>query len=381
MARQLRPVDVARLRLHAQNILESAVATPVDAVHSMLAMQGQDLPGTLWAIGLRAQATEQEVRRAFDSGELVRSWPMRGTLHALTPQDLRLILPLSRDRLVSSLAARHRELGIEANDVTAARRAAEAELSTASPALTRKELFAVFERAGQLTAGQRGAHLIFLLAHAGVLCLGPFRGKEQTFVLLDVWAPALGQLPGRDEALAAVALRYFLSHGPATVEDFAWWTKLTLTDARAGAAAARSQLAELSVGGREYLASPQIGELATRIPGARSTLALPGFDEYILGYTDRSAALAAEHSELIVPGNNGMFKSTLVAGGRVIGTWSRTERAQTIDVHGELFREITDTEAHGLVRSLESYGRFRGKAVTVTTSVKPMARADAATGG
>ena len=378
MARQLRLIDIARLRLSAQNVVHSERRNPVDAVRSMLAMQGQDLPGTLWAIGLRAQATEQGVRDAFDSGELVRSWPMRGTLHALTPDDLRLILPLSRDRLVTSLAARHRELGIQPDDVSAARRATETTLSTTSSTLSRKELFAVFERAGQSTAGQRGAHLIFMLAHAGVICLGPFRGKEQAFVLFDEWAPASEQPPSRDEALATVALRYFLSHGPATVEDFAWWTKLTLTDARAGAAAARNQLAVFSVDGREYLASPAAAELTARVPGSRAVLALPGFDEFILGYTDRSAALAAEHSQLIVPGNNGMFKSTVVVGGRVIGTWARKDRPKIIDVHAQLFREITDAETRGLVRALESYGRFRDKPVTVTSTVEPATTTEAA---
>jgi hypothetical protein len=366
MARQRTPTDIARLRLSAQNILGTRPEDPLSAVRTMTAMQAQDLPGTLWAIGLRSGATEREVRDVFDRAELIRSWPMRGTLHALTPDDLRLILPLSRDRVIASLAARHRELGIGDKDVLAVRRAVEATLTTRAQHLTRAELFAVFEQAGQPAAGQRGSHLAFMLAHLGLICLRPFVGKEQAFVLLDAWAPASTAPADRSEALASLAYRYFSSHGPATVEDFAWWTKLTLTDARAATAAVRDDLATMSVDGKDYLASPQFAELTARPPGARSVCALPGFDEFLLGYTDRSAALAAEHSQLIVPGNNGMFKATVVVGGRVVGTWTRSDRAASVDVTIHPFRDITETEASALSRVFDRYGSFRSKQVSLT---------------
>ncbi|MFU8946936.1 winged helix DNA-binding domain-containing protein [Mycetocola zhadangensis] len=367
MGRELKSIDIARLRLNTQRILGGTKRSPVDSVRHMTAMQGQDLPGTLWAIGLRSGATEQDVRNTFDRGELIRSWPMRGTLHALTPDDLRMILPLSRDRTIASLAARHRELEISSENVTVASDAAVNALTSDTPTASRKELFDIFERAGQPTAGQRGAHLIFLLAHAGLICLGPFRGKEQVFVLLDEWATPTGASPDRAEALAAVALRYFSSHGPATVEDLAWWTKLTLTDARAATAAVRSALTAFPRDGRDYFASQDTAELAARPPGSRSVLVLPGFDEYLLGYTDRSAALAVEHSPLIVPSNNGMFKSTVVVGGRVVGTWTRKDRTQVVDVTAQLFRPLTGTETTALARAFDAYGAFREKSVSVTT--------------
>ena len=365
MARSLTLVDIARVRLSAQHILGTDSTDPVNAVRAMTAMQGQDLPGTLWAIGLRARVTELEVREAFDRGRLVRSWPMRGTLHATTPDDLRLLLPLSRDRVVASLAARHRDLEISSDDVVAASRAAVAGLTNGPSVLSRKDLLAVFERSGQATGGQRGIHLVFMLAHAGLLCLGPFLGKEQGYVLLDEWAPVSGQPPSRSDALATVALRYFSSHGPATVEDFAWWAKLTLTDARAGAAAVRDELAVLNVSSTEYLASRDIAERATHPPGGRTALLLPGFDEFILGYTDRSAALAPEHAPLIVPGNNGVFKPTVVIGGRVVGTWSRKDRTSQTAITARLFRELTPTETRGIARAVQAYGRFRSLPATI----------------
>jgi hypothetical protein len=37
---------------------------------------------------------------------------------------------------------------------------------------------------------------------------------------------------------------------------------------------------------------------------------LPGFDEYMLGYKDRTAALDRRHAQKIAPENNGRFMST-----------------------------------------------------------------------
>ncbi|AWB86631.1 winged helix DNA-binding domain-containing protein [Mycetocola zhujimingii] len=362
MGRSWKQSDIARLRLHAQEILTAAERDPAAAVDAMTAMQGQDLPGTLWAIGLRTGArTEADVRDAFDTGAIVRSWPMRGTLHALTPGTLRMILPLSRDRLVTSLRARHRELGITASDIADAARAAEAGLSTGSGRLSRTELFAVFEAAGQPTAGQRGSHVAFMLAQSGLLCLGPFIGKEQAFVLLDDWAPMTTTVPDRDEALATVALRYFRSHGPATVADFAWWARLTLTDARSSAAAISDQLSVIDVDGTDYFVAPEVIE---NTPLAKpSVRVLPGFDELLLGYTDRSAVLDPRHSALIVPGNNGVFKATVVVNGHVVGTWLRRDRAKAVDVTAQLFQQLSPTQERDLVAAFEQYGTFRGKPV------------------
>lgn len=356
----LRPIDIARLRHVAQGIFKPSADGPLAAVRHLTAMQGQDLPGVLWSIGLRTPgATEADVRSAFDRRELVRSWPMRGTLHVSTPDDLRLILPLSRHRLETTFATRHRQLGIDSHDVTTATDVALENLQ--SHPMPRKQLFAAFEAAGQSTAGQRGAHLIGAMAHAGLICLGPFVGREQAFVLLDDWAPAGCETPDRDDALDEVALRYYRGHGPATVADLAWWANLTLTDVRAATARVEDRLATLTVGSSTYYASPEIVGLSP-VPGARSAHLLPGFDENLLGYTDRSAALAVAHSPLIVPGNNGMFKSTIVVAGHVVGTWSRTEKPKSIHLTAHPFAELSASARSALSGAARRYGRYKAKA-------------------
>ncbi|MET0933194.1 MAG: winged helix DNA-binding domain-containing protein [Mycetocola sp.] len=367
MATQWRAIDIARSRLVAQRIHQPVSTGPLETVTHLTAMQGQDLPGVLWSIGLRTpDATEADVRAAFDRGELVRSWPMRGTLHVTTPDDLRLILPLSRHRLVTSFATRHRELGITPDDVTAATDAGVRAL-TDGP-LVRKALLAVFEAAGQSIAGQRGIHLLSALAHAGLICLGPFVGKEQAFVLLDAWAPPARRPPERDEALAELAFRYFTSHGPATEADFAWWANLTLTDVRAAIHNIADRLGSVTIDTTTWYGPTEVLALERPLPGGRSVHALPGFDENLLGYTDRSAALAAAHSQLIVPGNNGMFKSTIVAGGRVVGTWSRAEKPTSIHLTAMPFTELGTGTRSAFAGAARRYGRFKGKAVELTFS-------------
>lgn len=363
------PAQLARLRLTSQRVHRHRPATPSETVTQLTAMQGQDLPGVLWSIGLRTPvATESDVRAAFDRRELVRSWPMRGTLHVTAPDDLRLILPLSRHRLKTAVASRHRELGITADDVTTATDAGTRALGEGP--LTRKQLLEVFEAAGQSTAGQRGIHLISSLAHAGLICQGPFVGTEQAFVLFDEWAPSTGATLDRDEAIAAVALRYFVSHGPATEADFAWWANLTLTDVRAAIAAIGDRMASRSIDGRTYYGAGDVLDAARPDEGATDVFLMPGFDEQLLGYADRSAALNPEHSERIVPGRNGVFKPTLVIGGRVSGTWSRREKARGIDVVVMPFDALDKDTERALERAVEHYSRFKDKPVSVTIAAE-----------
>ena len=168
----------------------------------------------------------------------------------------------------------------------------------------------------------RGYHLLVHLAHSRVVCFGPTREGEPLVVALDDWIPA-PRTPEREEALAGWARSYFLGHGPATVGDFLRWTGIPAAEARAGIAAVRPELAALDVGGVEYLMDPETPDrLAAHRAEAEALHLLPGFDEFVLGYADRSAVLDPTHAARIVPGANGVFRPTVVLGGRVVGTWS-----------------------------------------------------------
>ncbi len=330
---------LGRLRLVSQGLLDvgERPESPADVVRLMTAMQAQDLQAALWAVGVRLPGSGVSgVRAALDTGTIVRSWPMRGTLHLVVPEDLGWMLQLTADRLTKGIAARHRELGITWADVEKCRDLALEHLSSVGPA-SRTDLFAVFDAAGQPTQGQRGVHILGTLCRHGWLVQGPLAGNQQLLVAFDQWIPQSRRLE-RAEAVAEWLLRYFRSHGPATVRDFAWWTQIPLTEVRSALEEIRRELVELELDGTGYWMSPGTAELLDgRVPGGRSVLLLPGFDEFLLGYTDRSLVLPPEYANLIVPGGNGVFKKTVVTAGEVIGTWAVEGKGQRAAVVPELF--------------------------------------------
>jgi len=347
------------LRLAAQGIGGSQFSTPVETVRWMLALQAQDFPGVKWSVGLRqVGATEAEVEKACDAGEIVRSWPLRGTLHLVAAEDLGWLLALTAPRAIVSAAARRTTLGITEADVESARAIARAALA-GRRVLTRESLLATFDSAGVSTGGQRGYHLLWYLAQTGTLVLGSSAGRQQTFALLDEWVRNPRQLD-RDEALAELTLRYFRSHGPASARDLARWSGLALGDVRRGLAICGNALTTLELEGPTYHLAPET--LAMAAPAARVHL-LPGFDEYLLGYGDRSAALASEHSEAIVPGGNGMFKPTIVVDGEVVGTWRRIPRAPAIVVELAPFGRLSARVCEAIAAAAQDYGAYLGRPV------------------
>ena len=335
------------LRLAAQRMVRPAMHTTVaDVVQHSLAMQAQDFPGAKWSVGLRAPGiTDADVEAALASRQIVRSWPMRGTLHLTPADDLGWMLRLTAPRLIRGAAKRRSDLGLTDADVERARELAIAALD-GGRVLSRDALQQLWSDAGITTTGQRGYHLLWSLSATGTLVFGPVDGKQHTFTLLDEWVAAPRALE-IDESLGEWASRYFTSHGPATVKDFAWWASLTLTEARRGVALA--DLATLDVDGTTHYLAHDLE------PAPRSVQLLPGFDEFILGYQDRSAALTPEQFAVIVPGNNGIFQPTIVVNGEVVGTWKRAVKARRVEVQLLPFDSTPAVDA-----PLTAYGRFLG---------------------
>ncbi|WP_285727931.1 winged helix DNA-binding domain-containing protein [Psychromicrobium xiongbiense] len=314
---------IARLRVLSQGAYRPQRTGPVEVVRHLAALQGQDLPGALYSVALRtSRPALSAVVEALARGDIVRSWTMRGTLHLCTAEDLPLFLGLTAERMLKSFTTRHRQLGITEADVEQARELTLARV--AGGGATRAELFEVLEAAGQRTDAQRGIHLLLVLSLQRHLVQGPLRGNQQLFMPYREWIPDRETVPAEGEALASLAVRYFHSHGPATLADLAWWTKLPLTAVRAAVQSVRGELAVKEYGGQEYFGAPAVLDLPeSQHPGSDSLCLLPGFDELILGYTDRSAALAQQHAARIVPGGNGVFRPTILRGGRVVGTWRK----------------------------------------------------------
>lgn len=302
------------------------------------AVQAQDYAGALWGIGQRTKdATIDDVERAIAERAIVRTWPMRGTLHFVAPEDVRWMLRFLVPRVIARTAGRHRQLALDAAQIAKARARLEKVLA-GGRSLTRPQAYAEIERAGVSPEGQRGIHILAHLAMHGVLCFGPRSGKQPTFVLLDEWIPNSRMLE-RDEALSELATRYFASHGPATTEDFAWWAGLPMGDARrAVEAAPKSKPARKSV-------AKNVVHL------------LPAYDELTVAYRDRSASLDPAHAEHT---RNGIFSPVVAVDGRIVGTWKRSTRRDRVIVDVELLVPMRAPQREALERAAERYGEFLG---------------------
>lgn len=347
-------LDIARLRLQAQQISTHSLTSPGDVVSWLGAMQAQDYPGAKWAIALRLpNTTEAEVEQAIAHGSIVRTWPMRHTLHFVAPADIRWMLDLLAPRVIAAAAGRRRNLHLDDEVLEQSRRLIVDALQ-GGKCLTRSELYAILDAGNIATAAQRGIHIFSYFCLNKLLCFGPRSEKQPTFVLLDEWIPPAAPLE-RDQALTELAVRYFSSHGPAQVVDFVWWSGLKVSDARQAIELTGTRLSRLTVEGQDYWMDPK---LTTPPRASSNAYLLPGFDEFMLGYRDRTAALPIIHNQSINPGANGMFAGTIVIDGQVEGTWRRTIKSGAISISLSPFKPLTKSQLSAISTAVESYGAF-----------------------
>lgn len=358
------PDAARRLRLRAQGLSPRGELEPVEVVRRMVALQGQDLPAVLRAIAVRCRpgTTIAQVRAAFDAGLLVRGWTQRGTLFATTPTDLAALMSLTAERVRRRSRTIREGEGLDDDVVRHATAVARDVL--ADGAVSRATLTDAWQQDGVPTEKQRGYHLIVTLALDGVLHWGPFAGSQQ----LLVGARGAGPAPGADGdpagVLRRVARAYFATHGPATVDDLAWWLGLPKTPVRAAVAELRAQddrtdgsrdggardgsrnggaqqrgpgarrdvLVDVEVAGTPMLATrgglgledgrEPAGEHLPSPPPCGVVL-VPGFDEIVLGYQDRGLVASEEAMRTVVPFSNGVFRPAVLLDGRLVGTWRR----------------------------------------------------------
>ena len=319
----------ARVRLVAQGLVTRPHTNPRQAVEQLCAMQGQDLPGAIASAALRTGGCDVDgVLEMMRSGELVRGYPMRGTVFLMAAADMLWMSELCATPAQRSAVNRRGQLGLDEAKVDRAREVAIGALIDVPHGLSRTAFLAHWEADGQPTSGGVGYHLLAYLIAEGTLCHGAWNGTDQNIALASGWLPPKSGLRDRfnGDRIAATAellRRYLVGHGPATMRDFAWWTKLPLRDIRAALPQVTGSLETDGASEPSYWRPgllDEVRELGTRV---LQPMLLPGFDEFILGYQDRTFAMTKEQEELLVPGNNGVFRRSIVLRGTVRGFWRR----------------------------------------------------------
>lgn len=341
-------------RLARQGISTVLTGKVADSVRHLLAVQAQDHYASLWALGLRTRGVDEAaVETAVRERRIVRSWPMRGTLHLVAAEDLRWMLSLLASRIIALDSKRiERDFGLHERALGLCREAVVRALE-GGRMLSRPALYAALAERGVDVAGPRGLQILGRLAHEGLLCQGPREGKQPSFVLLEEWIAPQAALD-QDEALAQLARRYLAGHGPASVRDLAWWSGLTLRDAQRAWDLVRSEFAVMHQDGVEYAfveSDVWSGKPAVHL--------LPAFDEYLVGYADRSAMIAPADLRRVV-GANGLFNPTVIINGRVAATWKRELRKDRVDITCLPLRALSASELKAITRAAKDYGRFLG---------------------
>ena len=264
------------------------------------------------------------------------------------------MIELCAPRTLSRNAQRlNREHGIDGRVVARSRKVISDALS-GGLCLSRSELYRRLEGARIATSAGRGLHLLWWHAHEGLICLGPRAGKQQTFVLMDEWLPAASPR-SREDSLAELARRYFTSHGPATLRDFAWWSGLAAADAAIALEMIAKELLAATIDKQTYWQAPD----AAKPRAARGCHLLPAYDEYTVAYQDRSAIMTSEVAARADSGN-GIFHPPIVIEGQIAGRWSRLLNKDSVAITCRFFAPLDRSRRQALATAAQRYAKFLG---------------------
>ena len=352
----IKPTDIAQLRLRNQRLVLGGArfASPEEVVGWFGAVQSQEYAPAKWSLGMRTTgASESEVEAAIASGKILRTHILRPTWHFVLPRDIQAWMRLTAPRWDPLVTRRQVAMGIEPADYRRALDSIRSALATGTH-LTRQELGAAIARDGVAVDGQRLAFIVMAAETQLVVASGAHRGTVPTYTLLpDVDAAQFD----RDAALALLTLRYFTSHGPATLTDFTWWSSLTVVDARRGIAANPS-LEKLTVDATDYWWAGD----TTRGPDDPSPAAhlLQGFDEYVVGYRSPRTPINLRghgpHTALNTPS----WLHAFIIDGQLAGWWRRVPGKERIRVETKPLRDLSRKEQSAVESAVDRYLAFVG---------------------
>jgi hypothetical protein len=329
--------ELRALRLGNQRLAASTCSKARDVVAWMGAVQAQEFWPAKWGVALRANGvTEADVDRDLDAGRILRTHILRPTWHFVAAEDIRWMLSVSGPRVHAVSSYYYRRHGMTPAAIARSHKVIARALEGRS-ALTRVEIGERLVRARITLFENLLAHLVMHAELEGLICSGPRRGKQSTYMLLDERVPRR-KVPAREDALAELARRYFTSHGPAKVQDFVWWSGMTVRDTKLALEAIGGDIVAETFDGETYWMA------ASSTPVRREAGIvdlLPIYDEYLIAYRDRQAMLAPTK-----PGDtpHDIFAHYLMIDGLVGGTWRRRDVADRIEIALTPYRSLTRTQ-------------------------------------
>jgi hypothetical protein len=362
MMRPMDKEDIPHLRLRNLRLEGEPLAAPEDAVGWLCAVQSQDFGPAKWSLAQRTGGIgDAAVDRAFADGAILRTHVLRPTWHFVLPADIRWLLELTAPRVHVLNAYQYRQLGLDEDELQRSG-ALLADALQGGAHLTRRQLAATLERGGVALGGFRLGYLLMHAELRGIVCSGAPSGKQQTYALLEERAPR-AEPRTRDQALAELTLRYFRSHGPATVKDFGWWSSLTVADIKRGLELAGARLRQEVVDGVAYWSA---GSAPADPPASPTVHLLQGYDEYVVGYSQSKPLLNLAGRTLVQ--DRPVFTGAAILDGQVAGHWKRTIGRGAVAFEVALYEPFGEDQAKALQAAADRQGEFLGLPATVTTT-------------
>ena len=329
--------QVLAQRLDTQRLSSAALPHAADAVRLLTCVQSQERDHAFFSLAMRSRKDRYAaVQREFDAGAFVRTHILRPTWHFVAPDDLRWILALTSPRVLSSVAARHRQLGLDDTQSLSDGLDLVAKLLQGKHFLTRSELGEAFaERGSTIKPGEQLGHLLLVAELRGLVCSGPMKGVHHSYALVDeVIAPTPDR--SRDEAMVELVRRFFTGHGPASVKDFTRWATTTVADTQAALAQLGDALEEVQVDGVPHWFDPT--QVCRRSPGVPAAYLFPTYDEAVLTYPQVGFPALPDHPYAADPDP---FWAAVVLDGANAGLWKRTVRPDVVEVEVHLAPAVT----------------------------------------
>lgn len=339
---------IVLMRLQNQQLINSRYKKPEDLISWLGGVQGQEYPGAKWAVGLRLPgSTDADIEKSLNKKFILRTWLMRGTLHLVAVEDIRWMLGLLAPRIIKRNRRRYRELELDEELLKRSNQVLKDAVECKE--LNRKELLYILQKNGISTQGQRAAYILQRASLDGIICQYGMQHNNPLYISMD-------NLPNKnsfdhDDALAELAGRYFKSRGPATVNDFMWWSGLLAADAKSGLDTVKSELISKTIAGQTYWYYQKENNFQNGLPVAHL---LPTYDEYLFGYRDRNAQIKSISKIKL----KNRYTPTIAINGVITGVWKRTIKGDTLTIKQQLFKKLNKNENHTLNQAKSRYGKF-----------------------
>lgn len=326
--------ELLNIRLYNQLLLSHDLTEPQEVVSWMGAMQAQALDMAKWGIGARLKGgAVKDIEEALNTGKVIRTHILRPTWHYVAAEDHRWMFDLSNPQIKPIYIGYCKTVEADESEILRGIPLVEKALSDGKH-LTKEDI-GDFLRGRNMTTDATLLNLIITRAEMeGILCNGKVLGNKQTYTLLDEWVPRQPELC-REEALERLARRYFTSHGPATIPDFAWWSGLSITDCRKAVGMIRYDFVCENLNGREFWMR---NDIRTSPSDMVSALLLPPFDEFVVSYKDRSEIVHETHHGKVMT-KNGIFSPTVMLNGEIVGSWKKSVKKKAPSIELSFFEK------------------------------------------